>query len=104
MGQLTTLQPLSTDINELTHKGDILRTIKFLSDLDPAYESFRHQIISQPTLPNMNEAFSRIQNVDAMLSQSSPVSSDSAAFAFANGVNHLPDKCLVKFGKLDWAN
>ena len=83
----------------------------------------------------MNEAFSCIQNVDTMLSQSLLVYLDSVAFAsttsaygrgqgrgsgrgrgsrggsdrdryyhYCQKTNHLPEKCWVKFGKLDWAN
>ena len=63
----------------------MLRTVKFLLGLDPTYESSWHQLISQSTLPNVNEAFSRIHNVDTMLSQSSPMSLYRASFAFSTG-------------------
>ena len=35
--QLTTLQPLTTKINELTDQRNMLRIVKFLSSLDSAY-------------------------------------------------------------------
>ena len=63
----------------------MLRIVKFLSGLYSAYESSHNQIISQSSLLNVNEAFYRKQNVATMLSQSSPVPLDNAAFASAFG-------------------
>ena len=80
-GQLTTLQPLTTDISELTNQRNMLRIMKFLFSLDLAYESSQNQIISQSSLHVVNEAFYHIQNVDTMLSQSPLVSLDNVAFA-----------------------
>ena len=59
----------------------MLSTMKFLFGFNPPYESSWNQIISLSTLPYVNEAFYHIHNVDINLSQPSPVSLDSTAFA-----------------------
>lgn len=62
-GELTSYHPLTTDITILERQYEELLVVRFLSSLNPIYESSKNGILTKKELPNINEAFARLKRL-----------------------------------------
>ncbi|XP_056168703.1 uncharacterized protein LOC130138508 [Syzygium oleosum] len=73
--KLDTYLPTTDDIRELAKRQQDMRVVLFLRGLGPTHSSLRQQIISQGTLPSVDEVFSRVLRCVPDSLSSAPVAS-----------------------------
>ncbi|ESR60679.1 hypothetical protein CICLE_v10017996mg, partial [Citrus x clementina] len=62
-GELTFYHPLTTDIAILERQHKKLLVVRFLSSLNPVYESLKNGILTEKELPNIKEAYACLKQL-----------------------------------------